>query len=82
MSPAQKLRMVCDLHETGIEPGSRGCGAAHPDLPPKRLDFEACRSLLYAGTRPLAPCRNRSSASGLSYRVTGSVAASVYGERG
>jgi len=50
MSPAQKLQMVCDLYETGIQLRVAGLRAAHPDWPPERLDFEAGRSLLHAGT--------------------------------
>ena len=50
MSPAQKLQMVCDLYETGIQLRVAGLRAEHPDWPPERLDFEARRSLLHAGT--------------------------------
>jgi len=50
MTPAQKLQMVCDLYETGIRLRVAGLKMAHPDWPPERLDFEARRSLLYAGT--------------------------------
>jgi len=50
MSPAQKLRMVCDLYEAGIQLRVAGLRAAHPDRPRERLDFEARRSLLHAGT--------------------------------
>lgn len=50
MSPAKKLQMVCDLYETGIQLRVAGLRAAHPDWSPGRLDFEARRSLLHAGT--------------------------------
>ena len=50
MSPAQKLQMVADLYETGIQLRIAGLRAAHPDWPPERLEFEARRSLLHAGT--------------------------------
>ena len=50
MSPAQKLQMVADLYETGIQLRVAGLRAAHPDWPLERLDFEARRSLLHAGT--------------------------------
>jgi hypothetical protein len=50
MSPAQKLQMVCDLYETGIQLRVAGLQAVHPDWAPERLDFEARRSLLHAGT--------------------------------
>ena len=50
MTPAQKLQMVCDLYEAGIRLRVAGLRAEHPDWPLERLDFEARRSLLYAGT--------------------------------
>ena len=50
MSPAHKLQMVCDLYEAGIQLRVAGLRAAHPDWPPERLEFEARRSLLHAGT--------------------------------
>jgi hypothetical protein len=50
MSPAQKLQMVADLYETGIQLRVAGLRAAHPDWPSERLEFEARRSLLHAGT--------------------------------
>ena len=50
MTPAQKLQMVCDLYETGIQLKKAGTRMAHADWPEERLDFEARRSLLYAGT--------------------------------
>jgi hypothetical protein len=50
MTPAQKLQMVCDLYEIGIQLRIAGLRMAHPDWPPERLDFEARRSLLNAGT--------------------------------
>jgi hypothetical protein len=50
MTPAQKIEMVCDLYETGIQLRIAGLRMAHPDWPPERLDFEARRSLANAGT--------------------------------
>ncbi len=50
MTPAQKVRMVCDLYRTGIRLRVAGLRMVHPDWPPERLDFEARRSLMYAGT--------------------------------
>lgn len=50
MSPAQKLKMVSDLYETGIQLRIAGLRSAHPDWSTERLDFEARRSLLHAGT--------------------------------
>ena len=50
MTPAQKLRMVADLYETGIRLRAAGLRLAHPDWPQDRLEREARRSLLYAGT--------------------------------
>ena len=50
MTPAQKLQMVADLYATGIRLRVEGLRVAHPDWPEEKLDFEARRSLLYAGT--------------------------------
>jgi len=50
MTPAQKLRMVCDLYEAGIQLRVAGLRMKHPDWPREKLEFEARRSLLYAGT--------------------------------
>jgi len=50
MSPAQKLQMVADLYEAGIQLRVAGLRMAHPDWPADKLDREARRSLLYAGT--------------------------------
>jgi hypothetical protein len=50
VSPVQKLQRVCDVYEAGIQLRVAGLRAAHPDRPPERLDFEARRSLLHAGT--------------------------------
>ncbi len=50
MTPAEKLRMVEDLYETGIRLRMAGLRMAHPDWPEERLELEARRSLLYAGT--------------------------------
>jgi hypothetical protein len=50
MTPAQKLDMVCDLYDAGIQLRVAGLRMAHPDWPRERLEFEARRSLLHAGT--------------------------------
>jgi hypothetical protein len=50
MTPAEKLKMVADLYETGIQLRMAGLRLAHPDWPDERLEREARRSLLYAGT--------------------------------
>ena len=50
MTPAQKLEMVCQLYETGIQLRVAGLRMKHPDWARERLEFEARRSLLYAGT--------------------------------
>ncbi len=50
MTPAQKLRMVEDLYRAGIRLRMEGLRMQHPDWPDERLEFEARRSLLYAGT--------------------------------
>ena len=50
MTPAQKLQRVAELYEAGIRLRVAGLRMAHPDWPEARLDFEARRSLLYAGT--------------------------------
>jgi hypothetical protein len=50
MTPAEKIRMVCELYETGIQLRVAGLRMSHPDWSNERLDFEARRSLLYAGT--------------------------------
>jgi len=50
MTPAQKLKMVAELYETGIRLRMAGLRLAHPDWPDERLEREARRSLLYAGT--------------------------------
>ena len=50
MTAAQKLQMVADLYATGIRLRVEGLRMAHPDWPDEKLDFEARRSLLYAGT--------------------------------
>lgn len=50
MTPAQKLQMVADLYETGIQLRIAGLRSVHPDWPPERLEFEARRSLLLSGT--------------------------------
>jgi hypothetical protein len=50
MTPAQKLQMVADLYDAGIRLKAAGLRLSHPDWPEDRLDREARRSLLYAGT--------------------------------
>ena len=50
MTPADKLRMVCQMYEAGIKLRIAGLRMTHPDWPPEKLDFEARRSLLHAGT--------------------------------
>jgi len=50
MSAAQKLDMVCALYEAGIRLRAAGLRMQHPDWPDERLEREARRSLLYAGT--------------------------------
>lgn len=50
MSPAQKLRMVADMYNAGIQLRAAGLRLKHPDWPEHRLVFEARRSLLFAGT--------------------------------
>ena len=50
MTPAQKLEMVADLYEAGIQLRVAGLRHEHPDWPKERLEFEARRSLLLSGT--------------------------------
>jgi hypothetical protein len=50
MTAAEKLRMVADLYETGIRLRMAGLRMTHPDWSDERLEREARRSLLYAGT--------------------------------
>jgi len=50
MTPAEKLRMVGELYEAGIRLRIAGLRMTHPDWPKERLEREARRSLLYAGT--------------------------------
>ena len=50
MTPAQKLKAVCDLYHAGVSLKVAGLRMKHPDWPEERLDFEARRSMLYAGT--------------------------------
>ena len=50
MTPKQKLQMVANLYEAGIQLRVAGLRMAHPDWREERLDFEARRSLFYAGT--------------------------------
>ena len=50
MSPAQKLQMVADLYHAGIRLKAAGLRLAHPDWPAERIEREARRALLHAGT--------------------------------
>ena len=50
MTPEQKLQRVAQLYEAGIQLKAAGLRLAHPDWPAERLEREARRSLLYAGT--------------------------------
>jgi hypothetical protein len=50
MTPAQKLQMVADLYATGIRLKAAGLRMRHPDWTQEQAEFEARRSLLYAGT--------------------------------
>jgi hypothetical protein len=50
MTPAQKLRMLAQLYESAIQLKAQGLRSAHPDWPKERLEQEARRALLYAGT--------------------------------
>ena len=50
MTPAQKLRMVADLYEAGIQLRVAGLRLAHPEWTPERLDRHARVSLRHAGT--------------------------------
>lgn len=52
MTPAQKLQMVADLYEAGMQLRVAGLRPAHPGWPTERLEFEARWSLLHAGTWP------------------------------
>jgi hypothetical protein len=50
MTPAQKLQMVADLYHAGIRLKVAGLKLKHPDWSEQRLEHEARRSLLHAGT--------------------------------
>jgi hypothetical protein len=50
MTPAEKLRMVAELYHAGIRLRMAGLRMTHPDWADERLEREARRSLLYAGT--------------------------------
>lgn len=49
-TPAQKLAAVAALYAFGIRLKVAGLRMAHPDWPDERLEREARRSLLHAGT--------------------------------
>jgi hypothetical protein len=50
MSPAEKVRMMAALYRAGIRLRVAGLRMQHPDWGDAQLEFEARRSLLYAGT--------------------------------
>ncbi len=50
LTPAEKLRMVAEMYETGIRLRMAGLRVTHPDWSDERLEREVRRSLLYAGT--------------------------------
>jgi hypothetical protein len=50
MSVAQKIRMIEQLNEAGIAFKVCGLRMKHPDWPREKLEREARRSALYAGT--------------------------------
>jgi hypothetical protein len=50
MTAEEKLNMVAMLYQTGIRLRVAGLRLAHPNWPEQRLEEEARRSLLYAGT--------------------------------
>lgn len=50
MTPREKLQMVVSLYATGLRLRVAGLRMKHPDWPIERLEFEARRALLYAGT--------------------------------
>lgn len=50
MAPAEKIRMLCELYHAGIRLRMAGLRMTHPDWPEERLEREARRALLYAGT--------------------------------
>lgn len=50
MTPAQKLQMVADLYHAGIALKAAGLRMQHPEWTQEKAEFEARRSLLYAGT--------------------------------
>jgi hypothetical protein len=50
MTPEQKLQRVCDLYHAGIRLRMEGLRMRHPDWSDERLELEARRGLLYAGT--------------------------------
>lgn len=49
-TPAQKLAAVAALYEAGIQLRMAGLRMTHPDWSDERLEREARRSLMYAGT--------------------------------
>ena len=50
MTPAQKLQMVADLYHAGVRLKASGLRMLHPHWSEEKLDWEARRSLLYAGS--------------------------------
>lgn len=59
MSPAQKLRMVADRYNAGIQLKAVGLRLKHPDWPEHRLVFEARCSLLFAGIQEIERLPNQ-----------------------
>lgn len=50
MTPEEKLQRVAELYEAGVQLKIAGLRMAHPEWPAERLEREARRSLLHAGT--------------------------------
>ena len=50
MSPREKLEMVAQLYHSAIRLRMAGLRMTHPDWTDERLEFEARRNFLYAGT--------------------------------
>lgn len=50
MSPEQKLQMVEQLHAMAVQLKIAGLRMRHPDWAPGKLEHEARRSIMLAGT--------------------------------
>lgn len=50
MTPREKIERVVQLYNAGIRLRMAGLRMQHPDWTEEQLEFEARRSLLYAGT--------------------------------